>query len=91
MHIPVPLDNLVCEGKKRFGMQIEGINMWVEISVKQWYLKCGRVMTSFYFIGNVVDQYIYLKINLIKYIFLALDVDINFEMKEWVKQVLYSE
>jgi hypothetical protein len=42
---------------------------------RQWYIKFNKVITSFGFIENLVDQCIYLKISGSKVIFLVLYVD----------------
>jgi hypothetical protein len=42
---------------------------------RQWYIKFHKVITSFGFIENFVDQYIYLKVSGNKVIFLVLYVD----------------
>jgi hypothetical protein len=42
---------------------------------RQWYIKFHKVITSFGFIENLVDQCVYLKVNGSKVIFLVLYVD----------------
>ncbi|PKI75041.1 hypothetical protein CRG98_004515 [Punica granatum] len=42
---------------------------------RQWYLKFHKVITSFGFSENLVDQCIYLKVSGSKFIFLVLYVD----------------
>ncbi|PKI39857.1 hypothetical protein CRG98_039762 [Punica granatum] len=42
---------------------------------RQWYLKFHKVITSFGFFKNLVDQCIYLKVSGSKFIFLVLYVD----------------
>jgi hypothetical protein len=42
---------------------------------RQWYIKFHKIITSFGFIENIVDQYIYLKVSGSKVIFLVLYVD----------------
>jgi hypothetical protein len=43
---------------------------------RQWYIKFHKVITSFGFIKNLVDQCIYLKVSGSNVIFLVLYVDI---------------
>ena len=42
---------------------------------RQWYIKFHKVITSHGFIGNLVDQCIYLKVSESKVIFLVMYID----------------
>ena len=60
-------EKLVCKLKK----SIYGLKQ----ASRQWYLKFHNIIYSFGFVENVMDQYIYLKVNRSKVYFLVLYVD----------------
>ena len=60
-------ENLVCKLRK----SIYGLK---QVS-RQWYLKFNNTITSFHFIENTVDQYVYIKVSGSKFIIFVLYVD----------------
>ncbi|KAL3527755.1 hypothetical protein ACH5RR_012411 [Cinchona calisaya] len=60
-------EHLVCELKK----SIYGLKQ----ASRQWYLKFHEVISSFGFVENIMDQYIYQKVSGSKICFLIIYVD----------------
>jgi hypothetical protein len=68
-------EGFVVERKEHLACRLKKIHLWLEASSRQWYLKFYKIIRTFGFTENVVDNCIYVKFKGSRFTILVLYMD----------------